>query len=53
MRIRCCTPFAEKAAGGWEINLILIAAVASLAITGAGQFSADRYLTAWFRRRRA
>ncbi|MFJ9900660.1 DoxX family protein [Streptomyces sp. NPDC091280] len=38
--------FAEKASGGWEINLVLICMAASLVCTGAGRFSVDRCIGA-------
>jgi putative oxidoreductase len=36
--------FAEKAAGGWEINMILACMAVSLALTGAGRFACDHAL---------
>jgi putative oxidoreductase len=36
--------FAEKAAGGWEINMILICMAISVALTGAGRFACDHAL---------
>lgn len=33
--------FAEKASGGWELNLILFSAALSVALTGAGRISID------------
>jgi putative oxidoreductase len=38
--------FAEKAAGGWEINLILLCMAVSLVLTGPGRFACDRPLGA-------
>ncbi len=36
--------FAEKAAGGWEINMILACMAVSLILTGAGRFACDHAL---------
>lgn len=45
--------FAEKASGGWELNLIVFSAALSVALTGAGRISIDSLIAQRVRRYRS